>query len=127
MPRNELDPLPQTLLSETPTVKLLYVWLARRGSVDLSQREIAAALGITQSNVSIAIRRLRELGLVEYPSRGARWPRCGSLGQQRNDNLDEAVLALRGRVPYEAGSRTLRIDAVQLAQSCSTQFRPTPK
>ncbi len=70
MPRNELDPLPQTLLSETPTVKLLYVWLARRGSVDLSQREIAAALGITQSNVSIAIRRLRELGLVDYPSRG---------------------------------------------------------
>lgn len=69
MPRSELDPLPQELLTETPTVKLLYVWLARRGSVDLSQRQIASALGVTQSNVSIAIRRLRDLGLVDYPSR----------------------------------------------------------
>jgi len=70
MSTSELDPLPETLLGEPPTVKLLYVWLARRGSVNLSQRQIGAALGLSQSNVSIAIRRLRELGLVEYPSRG---------------------------------------------------------
>jgi len=53
---------------EPPTVKLFYLWLAQRGAVDLSQRQIAEVLGLTQSNVSIAIGRLRELGLVEYPS-----------------------------------------------------------
>lgn len=72
MSKSELDPLPPQLLTETPTVKLLYVWLAARESVDLSQRQIAASLGLTQSNVSIAIRRLREIGLVEYPSRERR-------------------------------------------------------
>jgi len=68
MPKRELDPLPEALLGEPPTVKLLFVWLSRRGSVNLSQRQIGAALGLSQSNVSIAIRRLRELGLVDYPS-----------------------------------------------------------
>lgn len=68
MPKRKHHPLPQILLAERPTTKLLYVWLAQRGSVDLSQRQIATALGLTQSNVSIAIQRLRELGLVHYPS-----------------------------------------------------------
>lgn len=71
MPEHASQSLPKELLTERPTVKLLFIWLASQGAIDLSQRQIAAALGLTQSNVSIAIRRLRELRLVEYPS-GAR-------------------------------------------------------
>ena len=57
-------PLPEVLLDEPPTVKLLYVWLVHNGEVDMSQRRIGEALGITQANVSIAANRLVELGLV---------------------------------------------------------------
>lgn len=56
--------LPDSLLGEAPSVKLLYLWLAQHGKVDLPQRDIAAALGITQANVSLAVQRLLELGLV---------------------------------------------------------------
>lgn len=58
------QPLPTALLGEPPSVKLLYLWLVHNGEVDLSQREISAALGITQANVSTAVSRLVELQLV---------------------------------------------------------------
>lgn len=45
-------------------MKLLYVWLLQSGQVELPQREIAAALGITQANVSLATKRLIQLGLA---------------------------------------------------------------
>lgn len=57
-------PLPDVLLGEAPSVKLLYLWLAQHVEVDMSQRDIAASLGITQANVSLATRRLIELGLA---------------------------------------------------------------
>lgn len=56
--------LPKALLGEAPSVKLLYLWLAQHGEVDMSQRDIAATLGITQANVSLATRRLIELGVA---------------------------------------------------------------
>ena len=52
------------LLDEAPTVKMLYLWLAPQGEVSWSQREIAATVGITQANVSRAMKRLGELGLL---------------------------------------------------------------
>lgn len=58
-------PLPDALLGEAPSVKLLYVWLVQSGSVSLSQREVAVALGITQANVSLATQRLLDLGLAK--------------------------------------------------------------
>ena len=67
MPTRDPPSLPDVLKPEPPTVKLLYVWLARQGRVDMSQRQIAAALGLTQPNVSGAVTRLRELGLVDTP------------------------------------------------------------
>ncbi len=57
--------LPDVLLGEPPSVKLLYLWLAQQGEVKLPQRRIAAALGLTQANVSLTTHRLVELGLVE--------------------------------------------------------------
>ena len=67
MPRTPPPDLPDDLLGEPPTVKLLYLWIAQRGRVDMSQREIARALGITQANVSVAARRLRFLGWLQAP------------------------------------------------------------
>lgn len=65
--RNPL-PLPDALIGEAPSVKLLYLWLAQHDEVDMSQRAIARALGITQANVSLALGRLLSLGLVERSS-----------------------------------------------------------
>lgn len=60
----ERPDLPEVLRREAPTVKLLYLWLLPQGTVSWSQREIAAALGITQANVSRAMNRLGELGMI---------------------------------------------------------------
>ena len=57
--------LPEALLKEPPSVKLLYLWLCPQGEVSYSQRTMARALGLTQANVSIALNRLRDLGLIE--------------------------------------------------------------
>lgn len=54
-------------------MKLVYLWLAQSREVDLPQREIAIALGITQPNVSLAVKRLLELGLVRrHPDEDSR-------------------------------------------------------
>jgi len=57
-------PLPAALLDEAPSVKLLYLWVSYNGEVTLSQRAIASALGVTQASVSLAVKRLIELGLI---------------------------------------------------------------
>ena len=56
--------LPEVLKPEPPTVKLLYLWLLPQGEVSYPQRHVGRALGLTQANVSIALKRLRSLGLV---------------------------------------------------------------
>lgn len=57
--------LPQVLLAEPPTVKLVWLWLAPQGAVSYSVRQLARSLGIDASNVHAALARLRELGLIE--------------------------------------------------------------
>ena len=73
--------LPEVLLDEAPTVKLLYLWLAPQGEVSWSQREIAVAVGITQANVSRAMKRLGEVGFLvgTWGLRGRRRGRYGIL------------------------------------------------
>jgi len=79
-------PLPDALLGEAPSVKLLYLWLAQHGEVDMSQRDIAAALGITQANVSLALNQLIDLRLVERSTEAR--PRVR--GYLRTARIDES-------------------------------------
>ena len=65
-PRRESAPgIPHILKSEAPTVKLLWLWLLPQGVVSHSQRAMAEALGFDVSTLGVALRRLRELELVE--------------------------------------------------------------
>lgn len=62
--RADIPSLPLALQTEPPSVKMLYLWLLPQGTVTWSQREIGAAVGITQANVSRAMTRLGEIGLL---------------------------------------------------------------
>ena len=61
----DLPVLPEALERETPMTKLLYLWLLSQGEVRCSHREMAEALHVERYQVSVALKRLRELGLVE--------------------------------------------------------------
>ena len=56
--------LPEALRAETPTTKLLYLWLEPRGVVGYTVRELAELLFISTGSVQTALTRLRELGLL---------------------------------------------------------------
>ena len=72
-PRRESTPgIPHILKSEAPTVKLLWLWLLPQGVVSHSQRAMAEALGFDVSTLGVALRRLRELELVEDLERSPR-------------------------------------------------------
>ncbi len=72
-PRRESAPgIPHILKGESPTAKALWLWLEPRGVVDYSQRAMAAALGFDVSTLGGALKRLRELGLVEDLERSPR-------------------------------------------------------
>ena len=57
-------PLPDALLSETPTAKLLWLYLRSKGSVGYSTYKLAAAVYLSQPLVSIGLNRLRACGLL---------------------------------------------------------------
>lgn len=63
--RRDVAGLPEPLKDASPTVKLVWLWLEPQGVVDYSQREVAAALGIEQRSLPGALRKLRELELLE--------------------------------------------------------------
>lgn len=60
-------PLPDVLLGETPTTKLIWLYLRPKGLVSYSTRKLATALYLSQPVVSAGLRRLRdrELGLLK--------------------------------------------------------------
>lgn len=62
---SSLPALPEALLAEPPTVKLLWVWLAPQGTLSHSVRQLGRSLGLDPSNVHAALARLRALGLIE--------------------------------------------------------------
>ena len=72
-PRRESAPgIPHILKGEAPTAKALWLWLLPQGVVSHSQRAMAEALGFDVSTLGVALRRLRELELVEDLERSPR-------------------------------------------------------
>lgn len=63
--RQAAPALPEQLLKEAPSVKLLYVWLSDKGEVNYSQRSIAQALGMEQVAIKNALKTLRRLGFIK--------------------------------------------------------------
>jgi len=61
-----LRPLPDTLLTEAVSVKLLWVYLLHKGVVTYSSYSLAEALGLSQRVATAGLSRLRnqELGLI---------------------------------------------------------------
>ena len=57
-------PLPDALLSETPSTKLLWLYLHPQGPVSYSTRALAAAVYGSQPLVHAGLGRLRTLGLL---------------------------------------------------------------
>ena len=53
-------------------MKALWLWLEPRGVVDYSQRAMAEAFGFDIGTLGAALKRLRELGLVEDLERSPR-------------------------------------------------------
>ena len=58
--------LPEPLLEQNVTAKLVWVWLLPLGWVELSHSSVSEALGVSQNAITRALNRLRELGLLEY-------------------------------------------------------------
>ena len=58
--------LPEILKTESPLIKLVYVYLKGRGEVDYSLTSLADALGCARNGIHRAIATLRELELIEY-------------------------------------------------------------
>ena len=58
--------LPEDLKNEQPTTKMIYLYLKGRGEVNYSTYSLGEALGSTPAMMSKGMRRLRELGLMEY-------------------------------------------------------------
>ena len=57
--------LPEALKSETPTTRLVYLYLEPYGEVEVSVRQLEGLLGISHRNATEALQRLVELGLLE--------------------------------------------------------------
>ena len=57
--------LPETLRSETPTTRLVYLYLEPYGEAQVSVRQLEGLLGISHRNAAEALQRLVELGLLE--------------------------------------------------------------
>ena len=57
--------LSESLKGETPTTRLVYLYLEPYGEVKVSVRQLEALLGISHRNAAEALQRLVELGLLE--------------------------------------------------------------
>lgn len=57
--------LPEKLLKENQTAKLVYLYFEPYGEVEVSVRQLEALLGISHRNATEALQRLVELGLLE--------------------------------------------------------------
>jgi hypothetical protein len=62
---SEASSLPEGLKAETPTTKLLYLYLLNRGEVSLTHQAMADALYTERYLVTKAIKRLGQLELIQ--------------------------------------------------------------
>ena len=67
-------PLPEALQEETPTTRLVYVYLEPYGEVEVSVRQLEALLGISHRNAAEALGRLTQLKLLEVLEQPANRP-----------------------------------------------------
>ncbi len=67
---SEVLPLPESLKEETPTTKLLYLWLLNRGEVAMTHQAIANALYTERYLITKAINRLEHLSLIQIIGTG---------------------------------------------------------
>lgn len=67
---SEASPLPEALKAETPTTKLLYLYLLNRGEVSLTHQAIAHDLYTERYLITNGIKRLEELGLIQVLGSG---------------------------------------------------------
>ena len=61
----DAPPLPKTLQAEPVTTKMLYCYLEPLGEVEVSVTDLEERLGIARRSAHEALRKLRELGLLE--------------------------------------------------------------
>ena len=64
-PKVQALALPERLLEENQTAKLVYLYLEPYGEVEVSVRQLEGLLGISHRNATEALQRLVELGLLE--------------------------------------------------------------
>jgi len=57
--------LPAALKGETPTTRLVYLYLEPYGEVEVSVRQLEGLLGIAHRNAAEALQKLIELGMLE--------------------------------------------------------------
>jgi len=62
--------LPEVLREETPTAKLLYLWLLKQGSVSMTHQAIADALYTERYLITTSLKRLHALGLIQITGSG---------------------------------------------------------
>jgi len=66
----EPSPLPEVLKEETPTAKLLYLWILKQGSVSMTHQAIADALFTERYLITTSLKRLHTLGLISITGTG---------------------------------------------------------
>jgi len=66
----ELKALPEALKDETPTTKLLYLYLVNREELSITHQAIANALYTERYLITNAIKRLAQLGLIQILGTG---------------------------------------------------------
>lgn len=66
----ELKALPEALKDETPTTKLLYLYLVNREELSMTHQAIANALYTERYLITNAIKRLAQLGLIQILGTG---------------------------------------------------------
>ena len=77
--------LPEALRSETPSTKLLWLYLRPQGVVSFSVRDMAKALGVSFPVVAEGMRRLEAAKLLRFV--GERRPRQRPTFEARDETL----------------------------------------
>jgi len=62
--------LPEQLKHETPTAKLLYLWLLKQGSVSMTHQAMADALFTERYLITTSLKRLHVLELITITGTG---------------------------------------------------------
>ena len=66
----EPSPLPEVLKEETPTAKLLYLWLLKQGAVSMTHQAMADSLYTERYLITTSLKRLHALGLIQITGSG---------------------------------------------------------